>query len=145
MKEFERLPRLVLDGNLKENWKKCKRDFDWYLDAKNLEKATDKRKVAILSRVWMLDSYLPCLPLLEGRNTSMPLSWASLRNTARRRRMRRLKGTNLGVELSVKVSRSISLLRTKAKSCGFGELKDSVIRDQIVIGIHIHQGEEINL
>jgi len=28
MEEFERPPRLVLDGNLKENWKKFKRDFD---------------------------------------------------------------------------------------------------------------------
>ena len=44
MEEFERPPCLILDGNLKENWKKLKRDFDWYLKAKNLGKASDKGK-----------------------------------------------------------------------------------------------------
>ena len=44
----------------------------------------------------------------------------------------RLKCRNLGVEYSVKVNHLISLLRTKekkAKTCRFGELKDSMIRD----------------
>ena len=52
MEEFERPPRFVLNGNLKENWKKFKRDFDWFfLEAKKLGKASDKRRVAIFLAV----------------------------------------------------------------------------------------------
>ena len=84
MEEFERPLRLILNGNLKENWKKFKRDFDWYLLAKNLGKATDKRKVAILLTIAGPDAreLFTTFHLLKGRTTGMPLSWASLRNSA---------------------------------------------------------------
>ena len=48
MSSFKSPNPLMLDGNLSENWKKFKRDFDNYLTATEKDDKPDKVKLAIL-------------------------------------------------------------------------------------------------
>lgn len=55
-------------------------------------------------------------------------------NTACQEKTRCTSGINSGNALKLRVSRFVTTLRTKAKSCHFGDQEESLIRDRIVIG-----------
>jgi hypothetical protein len=140
MDEFERPGYLILDGNLKENWRKFKRAFDWYLEAKDLGKASDKRKVAIFLTVAGSEAreLFATFTFEDGEENKYQVVIGKFEEHCKEEENETVERYKLRSTIQREgetFDQFFTELRKKAKSCGFGELRDSMIRDQIVIGI----------
>ncbi|XP_061193379.1 uncharacterized protein K02A2.6-like [Saccostrea echinata] len=134
-------PILSLEGNLKENWRKFEQLFQIYLTASGMDDKEDKLKTNILLHLIGPDA-------VEIYNT---FEFEDARNKLKLKPvLDKFKEycnprKNIIFERHIFNSRSqgpaepidsyVTNLKNKAKSCEFGEIKDSLIRERIVQGI----------
>ena len=132
---------LDLSGNISENWKKFYQEFELYMDASGLAEKGDKQKIALLLHVAQKQA-------IEVYNT---FTFAKEEEGKYDEVVKRFKAhcnpkTNETYERYIFNSRNqaqgepseqfITDLKLKARTCGFGTLKDSMIRDRIVLGVN---------
>ena len=137
--EFEKPAYLELNGCLQENWVKFKRAFEWYLEAKDLGKASDSRKSAILLTVAGPDAreLFSTFAFVEGEEKKYTSVLQKFEEHCREERNETVERYKLHCTVQQEgqsFEQFLTELRKKSKFCGFGDLEDSMIRDQIVIG-----------
>ena len=142
MEQIKHLEPLSLDGNLSENWRRWKQHFELYLDASGIGEKSEKSQATTLLHVvgpealevyntfkWDHDGdgmkVKPIMAKFEAYcNPRKNVTWERhIFNTRNQ-----LPGESIdhyGTDL-----------RTKAKTCEFGELADNLIRDRIVEGVN---------
>ncbi|KAJ8404507.1 hypothetical protein AAFF_G00337740 [Aldrovandia affinis] len=104
---------LKLSGNVHENWKAFKQSFELYVLAIGLDEREEHRRIALLLTVAgraAVDVF-NTFEFPEGDSDS------------------RVQAESESIE------QFVTDLRLKSQSCNFGTLCDSLIRDQIVIGV----------
>ena len=141
MEQFKPPEPLNLEGNLSENWRKWKQRFELYLVASGTSDKEEKTKAATLLHVVGTEA-------LEVYNT---FTWDSAGDEMKVEPiMAKFEAycnprKNVTWERHVFNTRSqlpgepidhfVTDLRMKAKTCEFGELTDSLIRDRVVEGV----------
>ena len=131
---------LDLTGNVAENWRYFKQEFELYLVAAGLDTKPDKQKVALLLHVAMK-------PAIDVYNT---FTFAGAEDTTYASVLHKFDAycnpkTNETYERYIfymrnqqqreTVEQFVTDLKLKAKTCAFGDMSDSMIRDRIVLGI----------
>ena len=131
--------RMVLEGNLSENWKRWKRNFEWFSTATGMAEKAEQLQCATLlhcigedaAEVYgtfqfeadEVDKIDPLLKKFEDYFTPKK------NLTFERHRFNsRTQQTGESIDMFV------TDLRNRAKSCEFGALNDSLIKDRIVYG-----------
>lgn len=133
--------KLKLTGNVDENWRAFKQQFNLYVTAMGLETKPDTRKVALLLTLagpQAIEVYNTFVFDTAEDNEKLDVVLAKFeahctpkKNETYERYMFRSR-----VQLHNEPFDSfLTALRLKAQSCGFGTLKDSLVRDQIVFGV----------
>ena len=139
---------LLLDGNVADNWDKFKQRFDFYLEATGYDEKSAKIQASLF-----LHTIGPCA--LEVYNTF------EFTDEADRKKLEVLKAKfetyckpkkNITFQRhkffsrnqieGESVDRWVTDLRKLAASCEFGTLKDELIKDVMVLGIHDHGTKE---
>ena len=133
---------LSLDGNLAENWRRWKQRFELYLEASGASEKSEKSQAATLLHVagaeaievyntfqWDHDGdemkVKPIMAKFEAYcNPRKNVTWE--RHVFNTRNQ--LPGES--------IDHLVTDLRTKARTCEFGELTDSLIRDRIIEGVN---------
>lgn len=130
---------LLLDGNVDENWRSFKQRFLLYLTAIGASSNSEERKVALLLTVagpQAIEVYNTFT--LDGReslDTMLGLFndyCTPRKNEVYERYVFRSRTQKQGESFGA----FLTDLKTKAQTCNFEELKDSMIRDQVVFGIN---------
>ena len=142
MMESAKAPKeLQLSGNVGENWRKFRQNFEIYLKAAGLETKPEEVKVAILLNVVGEDAVelFNTFTLTEEEKCSFNKVIQCFENYARPKK-------NVVVERYIFNSRVqepgepfdsfVTDLKKLVKTCEFKEHADSLIRDRIVLGIH---------
>ncbi|XP_076830306.1 uncharacterized protein LOC143476162 isoform X2 [Brachyhypopomus gauderio] len=129
---------LKLTGNVSENWKRFKQSFELYSLAIGLE--TEERKVALLQTVAgraALDVYNTFVFTEEEKdNYEVVMKKFEEYCTPRKNETyERYVFRNRLQKESESFEQYVTDLRLKSQSCNFEALRDSMIRDQIVIGV----------
>ena len=139
MSSFKPPSTLNLEGNVADNWRKWKQRFQLYMEASGSMKKPEKQRVAIFLHLIGEDA-------LEIYNT-FSLSTAEQKldvlfqkfedycNPRRNITFERHKFFTCVQEPTESIDQYVTELRTKASTCEFGELCESLIRDRIVCGI----------
>ena len=138
------------DGNnVADAWEKFYEQFEWYLCAIGLDEASDMRKISLFLNVAgaEVQRIFGTFTFVEG--TDDPKKYADVINKFTNFCMPK---KNLVYERYVfnicvqkegqNVDSYVTELRHKAQTCDYGELKDSLIRDRIVVGINSTQLKE---
>ena len=138
------------DGNnVADAWEKFYEQFEWYLCAIGLDEASDMRKISLFLNVAGAEAQriFGTFTFVEG--TEDPKKYADVINKFTNFCMPK---KNLVYERYVfnicvqkegqNVDSYVTELRHKAQTCDYGELKDSLIRDRIVVGINSTQLKE---
>ncbi|KAJ8685555.1 hypothetical protein QAD02_021348 [Eretmocerus hayati] len=133
-------PPLVIDGNLEENWKKWKQKFELFIVATGLESKEDGRKIAVLLNIIGEDA-------LDMYNTfSLTIDQEkSLEDVINAFEEYCTSKANESVDRAISNARSqqdcgsfdvfLTDLRKLSSTCGFGDLRESLIKDRIISGI----------
>lgn len=132
---------LRLTGNVDENWRAFKQQFDLYVTAMGLDAKPDTRKVALLLTLagpQAIEVYNTFVFDMEDDKDKLDAVLAKFdahctpkRNETFERYIFRSR-----VQLqNESFDAFVTALRLKAQSCNFGTLRDSMVRDQIVFGI----------
>ncbi|KAK7933984.1 hypothetical protein WMY93_004880 [Mugilogobius chulae] len=133
---------LKLVGNVDNNWRSFKQQFELYLSALGLDSKSDARKIALLLTVAgpQAIEVFNTFEFAEAGDRDkydkviekFTAYCSPQKNTVYERYVFRTR-----VQQPDETFDSfVTDLRLKAQSCEFGDLKDSMIRDQIVYGIH---------
>ncbi|XP_036345642.1 uncharacterized protein LOC118754876, partial [Rhagoletis pomonella] len=133
-------PPLTFDGNTKEKWKKWKQKFDLYMKATELDKKEEDRKVAVFLHVIgdeALEKY-NTFGLSEADDKKLNAVIKAFEDFCSPK-------ANETVERHVFFTRAqqsgenftnyLTDLKTLSATCGFGHLKDSLIKNRVVCGI----------
>lgn len=130
---------LKLTGNINENWKAFKQSFELYALAIGLD-GNERRKIALLLTVagrGALDVYNTFVFTEEEKDKyDAVIAKFELYCTPRKNETyERYVFRNRLQKESESIEQYVTDLRLKSQSCNFGTLCDSMIRDQIVIGV----------
>ena len=138
--EFKIPNNLSFDGNMKENFKKFKQEFEIYMQASEKDKKSDEVQVAILLNIIgpeALEKYNtfeltddkkkdPKEVMKAFEEYCIPISNESV---DRHVFFARVQGTTESFD------EYFTALKKLSMSCDFGALKDSLIKDRIISGI----------
>ena len=138
------------DGNnVADAWEKFYEQFEWYLCAIGLDEASDMRKISLFLNVAGAEAQRIFGTFTFVGETEDPKKYADVINKFTNFCMPK---KNLVYERYVfnicvqkegqNVDSYVTELRHKAQTCDYGELKDSLIRDRIVVGINSTQLKE---
>ena len=138
------------DGNnVADAWEKFYEQFEWYLCAIGLDGASDMRKISLFLNVAGAEAQRIFGTFTFVGETEDPKKYADVINKFTNFCMPK---KNLVYERYVfnicvqkegqNVDSYVTELRHKAQTCDYGELKDSLIRDRIVVGINSTQLKE---
>lgn len=145
---FRRPSELSLSGNVAENWRKFRAEFDIFLVAAGLDKTGATRQAMCFLNVvgpGALDVYHTFeweeeddAKKLDKIKEKFDAYCNPQKNETYERHVfkSRIQGP------SETVDQFVTELRVKAASCNFGTLTDSMIRDQVVAGIRSNQVRE---
>ena len=127
---------LNLTGNIAENWRYFKQEFELYLVAAGFDAKPDKQKVALLLHVAKkpaIDVYNTFTFAGAEENTyaSVLHKFDPKTNETYERYIFYIRNQQQGES----VEQFVTDLKLKAKTCAFGDMTDSMIRDRIVLGI----------
>ncbi|XP_067648032.1 uncharacterized protein [Eurosta solidaginis] len=131
---------LSFDGNVKEKWNKWKQKFDLYMKATGLDKKEEERKVAVFLHVIGDDALekFNTFGLSEADSKKLEAVTKSFENycspKANETVERHLFFTRVQ-QSGENFTNYLTDLKTLSATCGFGNLKDSLIKDRIVCGI----------
>ena len=130
---------LEMSGNLSENWKKFRQEFELYLVASGLDTKTDKQKVALLLHVakkQAIDVYNTFSFEVDTPNyDTVVAKFESYCNPKKNETYERFVFNSRNQAAGESFEAFLTDVKTKAKTCGFGVLKDSMVRDRIVLGV----------
>lgn len=133
-------PHLELKGNVQENWKRFKQRFELYIQAIGADKKNDAQKIALLLTVAgpeTIEVY-NTFTYAEGEQGKYSVVIQKLQDycTPRKNEIyERFVFRSRMQKESETIEQYVTDLKTKSQSCNFGSLCNSLIRDQIVIGI----------
>ena len=128
---------LNLTGNIAENWRYFKQEFELYLVAAGLDTKPDKQKIALLLHVAKkpaIDVYntFTFAGAEENTHASVLHKFDAYCNPKiYERYIFNIPNQQQGET----VEQFVTDLKLKAKTCAFGDMTDSMIRDRIVLGI----------
>ncbi|KAJ0058969.1 hypothetical protein NL108_003312 [Boleophthalmus pectinirostris] len=142
METLRPLEGLKLVGNVDGNWRSFKQQFELCLAALGLESKSDARKIALLLTV-VGPQAIEVFNTFEYEQADDKQKYDKViekfdahcspqKNNVYERYVFRSRVQ----QLRETFDSFITDLKLKAQSCEFGILKDSMIRDQIVYGIH---------
>ena len=131
---------LNLTGNIAENWRYFKQEFELYLVAAGLDAKPDKQKVALLLHVAKkpaIDVYNTFTFAGAEENTyaSVLHKFDAYCNPKTNETYERYIFYIRNQQQGESVEQFVTDLKLKAKTCAFGDMTDSMIRDRIVLGI----------
>ena len=127
---------LNLTGNIAENWRYFKQEFELYLVAAGLDTKPDKKKIALLLHVAKKPAFdvyntFTFAGQMKTRKTRTQVSSPNSMHTATRKQTKHeryifyIRNQQQG-EI---VEQFVTYLKLKAKTCAFGDMTDSMIRD----------------
>ena len=138
------------DGNnVADAWEKFYEQFEWYLCAIGLDEASDMRKISLFLNVAGAEAQriFGTFTFVEG--TDDPKKYADVINKFTNFCMPKKNLVYERYVFNICVQKEgqnmdsyVTELRHKAQTCDYGELKDSLIRDRIVVGINSTQLKE---
>ena len=132
---------LALQGNLSENWRKWKQRFELYSAASGLNEKDEKIQSATLLHVIgeeALEVYNTFSWSAEGDDqkvSKITERFDDYCNPRKNVTWERHVFNTRNQQPSETIDQYVTDLKTKAKSCEFGVLTDSLIKDRIVCGI----------
>lgn len=157
MESFRPPPQMSFEGNLKNNWNVWYQKYKIYMQASGLDSKSEERQVAVLLHVIgdQGQEKFSTFDLSDTDKKSIKKVIEAFENFC-------IPKANETVERFLFFTRSqeegenftnfLTDLKKLSASCGFGNLKDSLIKDRIVIGIHdedlqrrLLKEEELNL
>ncbi len=122
---------LNFTGNLSENWRKWKREFQFYLTAtESDEKSNEVKTSRLLTAIGERARDVYYTFTFDSEGDEMKLDKV----------LEKFDSYNQGDEQST--DEYVTELRSRAEHCSFGDLKSSLIRDKIVIGVHDKKVQE---
>ena len=134
-------PILCLEGNLKENWRRFRQLFDIFLVASGINKKAEDVKTNTLlhligpDAVEIFNTFEFAEPGDKAKLAPVLEKFEQYCNPRKNVIFERHVFNTRCQGSSETVDTYVTDLRMKARSCEFGELKDSLIRDRIVCGI----------
>ena len=140
MEHFKPPSPLKLEGNVAENWRIWKQKYRNYVTAIDMEEMSEARQLAILLHVVgddALEVYNTFTFTAEERNKVEPVlerfeAYCNPRKNLTYERHKFFTRNQLSGE---SFDQFVTELRTKAATCEFGDLRESLIKDRIVCGI----------
>ena len=139
MSAFKPPSTLSLEGNVADNWRKWKQRFQLYMEASGSMKKPEKQRVAIFLHLVGeegLEIYNTfSLSTVEQKLDIIFKKFEDYCNPRRNITFERHKFFTCVQEPTESIDQYVTELRTKASTCEFGELCESLIRDRIVCGI----------
>ena len=139
MSSFKPPSTLNLEGNVADNWRKWKQRFQLYMEASGSMKKPEKQRVAIFLHLIgeeALEIYNTfSLSTAEQKLDVLFQKFEDYCNPRRNITFERHKFFTCVQEPTESIDQYVTELRTKASTCEFGELCESLIRDRIVCGI----------
>lgn len=127
-------------GNVDENWRAFKQQFNLYVMAMGLDTKPDTRKVALLltvagpQAIEVFNTFVFDAPE-DKDNLDVVLGKFDAHCTPNKNETYERFMFRSRVQRQEPFDSFVTALRLKAQSCNFGTLKDSMIRDQIVFGV----------
>ena len=141
MESIMRAPTaLSFEGNLKENWKRWRQKFEIYLEATDLNSKSDKRKVAALLHTAGEEAMekFNTFGLTEEQAGKLEEVYKAFEEfctpKANESVERHLFFTRVQAN-GESFASFLTELKKLSASCGFAELKESLIKDRIICGI----------
>ena len=140
MNQLKAPTELRLSGNVQDNWNKFKQRFELYLTATGMSDKPEQRKVALFLTIAgpeALEVYNTFTFTEDERNKLQPIldkfeaHCSPPTNETYERYLFRCRMQQEGET----IEQFITDLKTKAQLCNFKDLQDSLIRDQIVMGV----------
>ena len=134
-------PALDLTGNLAENWKRFKQRYTLYNIASELTEKDDKTQTSTLLHIIgeaALDIYNTFIFESEDDSMKQDVVLKKFEEYCMPKRnitFERHRFFTRDQQPGETIDQYATELRTRSKSCEFGELKDSLIRDRIICGI----------
>ena len=141
MELFKPPEALSLQGNLRENWRRWVQRFDLYLMASGKIKKKEDVQCAILLHVVSeeaLEIYNTFQFINEEHRHKLDVLKSKFEEYVNPRKntvFERYKFWEYKQQDGETIDQFITELKTRAKSCEFGEQHDSMIRDRIVFGV----------
>ena len=141
MAESIRQPdELVLAGNIAENWRKFKQEFELYLVATGLDTKTSRQKIALLlhvARKQAIEVYntFSFTEEEDGDFDSVIEKFNSYCNPKKNETYERYVFHSRKQLQGEPIEQFVTDLKLKAQTCQFENLKDSMIRDRLVLGV----------
>lgn len=140
MEHFKPPSHLKLEGNVAENWKLWKQKFNNYLKATEADKKPEPQQIAIFLHVAgddALEVYNTFTFSDEEKDKIKPVfeKFEAYCNPRKNLTFERHKFFMCNQVPTETFDQFVTELRTKAATCEFGELRESLIKDRIVCGI----------
>lgn len=151
---FRRPDPLVFDGNIAENWRVFKQEYDIFIAAAHYDKPARTRAYILLniagpeaiererSFVYAAEVRGPGVdaPIITHAESKedpecLKRKYREMCNPQTNVTMERHKFNTRNQNVSEPIESYVSALRIKAKSCKFGNLYEELIRDRLVCGI----------
>ena len=130
----------MLAGNIAENWRKFKQEFELYLVATGLDTKTSRHKIALLlhvARKQAIDVYntFSFTEEEDGDFDSVIEKFNSYCNPMKNETYERYVFHSRKQLQGEPIEQFVTDLKLKAQTCQFENLKDSMIRDRLVLGV----------
>ena len=141
MAESIRQPdELVLSGNIAENWRKFKQEFELYMLAAGYDEKPSKQKIALLlhvARKQAIEVYntFAFSEEEEGEYDSVIGKFDAYCNPKKNETYERYVFNSRKQLEGEAIEQFVTDLKLKAQTCQFDTLRDSMIRDRIVLGV----------
>ena len=134
---------LKLTGNISESWKSFDQRFSLYMQAVGADDKSDKQKIAIFLTVAgqeALEVYntLTFTGTDKEKYDKVITKFKDYCTPQQNETYERFKFHSRKQKEGERIEQFVTDLRLQSQSCNFGELKDSLIRDQIIIGVRDH-------
>jgi len=141
MDSFKPPEALSLQGNPSENWRRWVQRFDLYLTASGKIKEDEKVQCAILLHVIGEEALESCntFKFATGEDPNkiahLKKKFEEYVNPRKNTVFERYRFWGCKQQESETIDQFITELKTRAKSCEFGDQHDLMIRDRIVFGV----------
>lgn len=140
MNQIQTPPNLSLIGNLHENWKRFKQRFELYIQAIGAEKKSDEQKIGLFLTVAgpeTIEVYntLEFTDDEKGKYEIVVKKVGDYCTPRKNETYERYVFRSRMQMASETFEQFVTDLKIKSQSCNFGVLSESLIKDQIVIGI----------
>ena len=140
MAEYIAQPEVLnLTGNVAENWRHLKQEFELYLVAAGLDTKVEKQKIALLLHVAkpaiQVYNTFAFVAAEEGKYASVLQKFDAYCNRMTNETYERCIFYVRNQMQGETVKQFVTDLKLKAQTCAFGDMCDCMIRNRIVLGV----------